>query len=90
MPNFPQISRAEAAHRQSSGALLLDVRSPSEFAAGHLPAAQNLPLEQLPNQIRSLAPPSRSILLYCTHGQRSRSAALVLTRMGYHSLFIVK
>lgn len=90
MPNFPQITRPEAARRQASGALLLDVRSPSEYAAAHPSGAINLPLENIPAQIRTLATPNQPILLYCTHGQRSHSAALVLTRLGYRNLFIVK
>lgn len=90
MPNFPQISPADAAQMQSSGALIIDVRSPAEFATGHIAGAVNLPLSRLSGQIGALASPGRTLLLTCNRGHRSHSAALVLARMGYRHIFIIK
>lgn len=89
-PNFPQISPADAARQQASGALIIDVRSPAEFAAGHISGAVNLPLSRLSGQISTLAAPGRTLLLTCNRGHRSHSAALVLARMGYRHIFIIK
>lgn len=89
LPNFPHISPADAARRQSAGALLIDVRTPAEFSAAHLPGATCIPLARLSVRIRSLATPATPILLTCSEGHRSHSAALVLTRMGYKNISIV-
>lgn len=90
MPNFPQISPAAAREHQANGALLIDVRTPAEFRTTHLPGAINLPLATLPQAIRATAGTNRPILLYCTQGHRSHSAALVLSRLGYRHIFIIK
>jgi rhodanese-related sulfurtransferase len=44
--------------------VLLDVRPPDEFAAGHIPGAQNVPLADLPRALKSL-PRDREIVAYC-------------------------
>jgi rhodanese-related sulfurtransferase len=49
---------------------LIDVRSPTEFAAGHIPTAINLPLEQLDSRLADLDR-SRSLVLTCQRGPRS-------------------
>ena len=84
------INKAEAARLRAAGALLLDVRSAREFAAGHLPGSVSLPVERVGGGIRRLAGPERGILLYCTTGERSRTAAQVLRRLGYTKLYIVQ
>jgi rhodanese-related sulfurtransferase/DNA-binding transcriptional ArsR family regulator len=43
---------------------VLDVRPPEEFAAGHLPGAVNLPLDQLAGRLRKL-PKNRQVVAYC-------------------------
>jgi rhodanese-related sulfurtransferase len=56
---------------QEGGRLqLIDVRSPTEFAAGHIPTAINLPLEQLDSRLADLDR-SRSLILTCQRGPRS-------------------
>lgn len=84
------IDKAEAARLRAAGALLLDVRSAREFAAGHLPGSVSLPVERVGGAIGRLAGPERSILLYCTTGERSRTAAQVLRRLGYGKVYIVR
>ena len=69
--------------RQTPGALLLDVRTEGEYAAGHVPGAKNLPLQALEG-ITALAPAKDTPLyVYCRSGARSRQAAGQLQRMGY-------
>jgi rhodanese-related sulfurtransferase len=57
--------------------ILLDVREPTEFAAGHVEGAVNLPLSQLRDRLDEL-PPDRDIYVYCQVGQRAYYATRVL------------
>jgi len=66
-------------------ALLLDVREPDEFAAGHIPKAINLPLSQLRDRYAEL-PTNRNIWTYCGVGQRAYFATRFLAQHGYRSL----
>lgn len=62
---FPTITPAVLRAGLTRGdTLLLDVRPPEEFAAGHLPGAISLPLEQLPSRISEL-PADSLIVTYC-------------------------
>ena len=70
--------------RQTPGAVLLDVRAPQEYAGGHVPGSQNVPLNQLPGQIGALMPDlGTPVFVYCLSGARSGRAAAFLRRMGY-------
>lgn len=80
--------------------LLIDVREPDEFAAGHLPGAINLPRGVLEFKIAAhpalacqtsdaLAQKSRTLVLYCLSGGRAALAADSLQQLGFehvHSL----
>ncbi|MEQ6289258.1 rhodanese-like domain-containing protein [Vogesella sp. GCM10023246] len=66
------------------GTLLLDVREPPEYAAGHAPGAINIPLAQLGSQIgrlRASQPPA--LVLYCASGMRSAAACRQLQQAGF-------
>jgi NADPH-dependent 2,4-dienoyl-CoA reductase/sulfur reductase-like enzyme/rhodanese-related sulfurtransferase len=65
-------------------ALLLDVREPEEFARGHIPGANNLPLSQLRRRYIEL-PKDRDIWVCCAVGQRAYFAARFLTQHGHRS-----
>ena len=70
------------------GALLLDVRSPEEFLAGHLDGATNIPVEELGARLTSLpARKDQSVVVYCRSGRRSANAAGILKRAGYTRVF---
>ena len=64
--------------------LLLDVREPDEFAAGHIPNAVNLPLSQLRDRHAEL-PKNRDIWISCGVGQRAYYATRFLTQHGYRA-----
>lgn len=69
-----------------ANALLVDVRSYSEFMAGHVDGARCLPLPRLMEDIVHLAPdPRQSIMLYCSSGARAEQALGLLRRMGYQA-----
>lgn len=65
-----------------AGALLLDVREPEEFAAGHAPGAIELPLGQLEARLAEV-PRSATIVCVCRSGGRSGTAADALEGAGY-------
>ncbi|MFQ5665712.1 MAG: rhodanese-like domain-containing protein, partial [Candidatus Binatia bacterium] len=67
-----------------AGALLLDVREPDEFAAGHVLGAMNFPLSQMRERYREL-PKDREIWLCCSVGQRAYYATRFLAQHGYRS-----
>jgi phage shock protein E len=57
------------------GALVIDVRTPSEFSAGHYPGALNIPLQDLDGRLGELGDRKRSVIVYCASGMRSAQAA---------------
>ena len=65
------------------GSLLVDVREPEEFTAGHIPQAVNLPMDNLTADIITLADTGRPLIVYCRTGVRSRTAAEELAALGY-------
>jgi phage shock protein E len=65
--------------------LLLDVRTPEEFAAGHIAGAVNIPYNQVAAQLSSI-PKDDEVVLYCHSGRRAGLAAEVLAANGYTKL----
>lgn len=61
---------------------LLDVRTPQEFAAGHIPGAVNIPVDELRSRLVDL-PSNRPIATYCQVGQRGYLATRMLLQRGY-------
>jgi rhodanese-related sulfurtransferase len=61
---------------------VLDVRTPQEFAAGHVPGAVNVPHDQLASRLAEV-PRDKDVVLYCRSGRRSALAADVLAANGY-------
>lgn len=61
---------------------VLDVRSPGEFAAGHIQNATNIPLEALRERMSEL-PSERRIAVYCLVGQRGYMATRLLKHNGF-------
>lgn len=76
------VDPATADAMATDGALLLDVRTPEEWAAGHAPGAQHLPLAELPDRHTEL-PTDRRIVAICRSGGRSTRATEALVGAGY-------
>lgn len=76
-----------ATQSQLDNCLLLDVREPAEFAAGHLPGAVNIPRGLLEFKIDShpdfQGQQQAAVVVYCQTGGRSALATHVLNQMGY-------
>jgi rhodanese-related sulfurtransferase len=72
---------------QVSDYILLDVRTPEEFAAGHIPDAINIPNETIGAEAPSQLPDKdQLILVYCRSGNRSKQASEKLAALGYTNI----
>lgn len=66
--------------------LVIDVRTPAEYARGHIPAAVNIPITVLARKIRQMhVSKDTTIVTMCDHGGRSSRAALELQKRGYRT-----
>lgn len=83
--SFRSISQEEAMRiMEEEECTVVDVRTPSEYAEGHVPNAVNLPVETIEEMApKELADKERLLLLYCRTGVRSKQAAGILTELGY-------
>ncbi|MEC4725973.1 rhodanese-like domain-containing protein [Shewanella sp. D64] len=71
-----------------SGALIVDVRTAEEFAAGHLKNAINIPFQSIKMGLEKLhIDKDRSIVLYCRSGRRSGVANETLVKNGYSNTY---
>jgi NADPH-dependent 2,4-dienoyl-CoA reductase/sulfur reductase-like enzyme/rhodanese-related sulfurtransferase len=61
---------------------LLDVRLPTEFSAGHIPGAVNIPVDDLRSRLSEI-PSGRKIVTYCQVGQRGYLATRILLQAGF-------
>ena len=86
---YRQISMDEAATMmaQETNYIILDVRRPDEFAAGHIPNAINVPNETIGTaEIPELPDKDQLIMVYCRSGRRSKEAAEKLVKLGYTNI----
>lgn len=77
-----EVSAAEAAALRDSGAFVLDVRQPEEWAEYHVPDSTLIPLGELPNRLNEL-PRDQEIVIVCRSGNRSRQARDILLDAGF-------
>jgi len=83
----PELLPDQAAARAAEGALLLDVREPHEWDAGHVPGAVHVPLGRLEAYIGFAAPDTaRPVMVYCATGVRSLAGARTLQLLGYQDV----
>lgn len=82
------LSAAAARQYLQQGALLVDVRTPDEYSAGHLPGSVNIPLDRLREELpRRLPDRQKPVLLHCRSGRRSAVAEAQLRALGYTNAF---
>ena len=87
-PVLVQVSQEALLERQQKGdeaTYVLDVRSPEEYASGHVPGAVNIPYDQIASRMAEV-PKDKDVVLYCKSGRRAGIAAEVLAGQGYTRL----
>jgi len=72
----------------NEGAVLIDVRSASEYAEGHLDNSINLTVDTIGVNIEKLVSDKNTkIIVYCRSGNRSATAANTLINLGYKNVY---
>ena len=87
--SYRQISMDEAITmmEEESGYIILDVRTPEEFADKHITGAVNIPNETIgTEEIPELPDKDQLILVYCRSGNRSKQASQKLAALGYTNI----
>jgi len=79
----PDVNQGVNDYKNSTGAVLLDVRTPEEYSEGHIPESKNVPLQALDNVRSVVEHKDTELFVYCHSGARSRQAAVILGQMGY-------
>lgn len=83
---YTQVSSEKAAQLMADydDEIVLDVRTPEEYAEAHIPGAINVPNEEIGEEpIAELPDKDQIILVYCRSGNRSKEAAQKLADRGY-------
>ena len=77
----------ERIEQQDASMIILDVRTPEEFASGHIPGAINIPYTHLPARLSELPDEGdKDIVLYCVTGVRVERAVERMREQGYSRL----
>ena len=73
---------------EETGYLIVDVRRPDEFAAGHIEGAINVPNEGIVDEmLEELPDKDQMLLVYCRTGRRSKEASKKLAKIGYTNVY---
>lgn len=81
---LPAVDVKQVSARQSSGALLIDVREADEYAQGHAPGSTLIPLGQLAQRLQEIARyKDKPVALICHSGRRSAQALKLLEGAGF-------
>lgn len=78
--SYPRMGWQEMLRRRGAGDVVLDVRRPEEYDAGHLAGAVNIPLHELLARMAEV--PGGKVWVHCASGYRSGVAASLLQRAG--------
>ena len=77
------INKGVEEFQSTPGARLVDVRTPEEYAAGHIPGSISIPLAALPARYHELGDPDTPLFVHCLSGGRSGQAVRFLKSVGY-------
>jgi phage shock protein E len=69
------------------GAIILDVRSRSEYASGHVNGSINIPLDKFEDVLTKIKNKDQVIITCCASGMRSSSAKRILEKEGYTKVY---
>src|SRR5512145_1517000 len=80
-------SREQVQAWRAKGAVVIDVRTPGEYQAGHLAGTTNVPVAEIAERISKVVPDTNQpVLLHCQSGGRSASAKAILEKQGYKAV----
>jgi phage shock protein E len=86
-PRINQEALLKRIEKKDASMIILDVRTPEEFVAGHVPGAVNIPYTHLPARLSELPDAGdKEIVLYCATGVRAERAAERMREHGYTRL----
>lgn len=80
------INEGVKGYKAAEGAVLIDVRTLSEYAGGHIEGSVNIPLQSISGSKALPEDRCAPIYVYCLSGARSRQAVHILKRNGYASV----
>jgi len=78
--------KVDYAQLMNDGAIIVDVRTPGEYAGGHIKGSRNIPLQSLTQNLSKL-PKDKVIITCCASGMRSGSAKSILQANGYNEVY---
>jgi rhodanese-related sulfurtransferase len=81
-PLAPLSLDVDQAHARLSELTVVDVRTPGEYASGHVPGALNIPLDELERALPALSESGAELLMVCRSGARSAKARALLAEHG--------
>ena len=81
------VDGATAQKLAAGGARVVDVRTPQEWAAGHVPGATLVPFDQIEARAAELGPKDKPIVLYCRTGRRTGIARAALVKLGFTAVY---
>ncbi|WP_312207645.1 rhodanese-like domain-containing protein [Epilithonimonas hominis] len=84
--NLFGMDKTDYAELVKKGALILDVRSKSEYDGGHIKDSINIPVDQLQKNLSKLKDKDKTIITCCASGMRSASAKSILQNNGYKNV----
>jgi rhodanese-related sulfurtransferase len=79
--------KANFSELMAEGAIIIDVRTISEFAGGHIKGSLNLPLDTLGQNLGKIKDKTKPVITCCASGMRSASAKSMLQSLGYTSVY---
>lgn len=68
------------------GAVIIDVRTHEEFAAGHINGSKNIPLQVISSKLNDIKKINKPIIVCCRSGMRSGQANSILKQNGIESI----
>ena len=80
--DHPQADVAAVTLSENGRLVLVDVRTPQEYAGGHISGAVNIPVDDLRSRLGEL-PHDREVAVYCQMGQRGYLAVRILAQAGF-------
>jgi phage shock protein E len=84
--NLFGMDKTDYAALLKEGAVILDVRTKSEYEGGHIKNSLNIPVDQLQKNLSKLKDKDKTIITCCASGMRSTSAKSILQNNGYKNV----